>query len=164
MSNTPDNIRNMWEQAAAANESYPAPIPSDKFVHKGNKQSSIRGSNKPAVTPVKPVTDITIDTHSTPPAPHSTPQAPQAPMGAPNSGLPQSLNPTQAYIAKHGKGGTGHDLETSDPEAFKRNRDQIAAREEAAKEAAKNAALIKSSAYKFAKERDERVRSGTYES
>ena len=152
MSNTPDNIRNMWEQAAAANESYPAPIP------KGNKQSAIRGfyqnvENKP-----------TIDTHSTPPAPHSTPQAPQAPMGAPNSGLPQSLNPTQAYIAKHGKGGTGHDLETSDPEAFKRNRDQIAAREEAAKEAAKNAALIKSSAYKFAKERDERVRSGTYES
>jgi hypothetical protein len=145
MSNTPDNIRNMWEQAAAANESYPAPIPSDKFVHKGNTQSAIRGfyqnvENKPSVT---------IDTHS-------TPQAPQAP----NSGLPQSLNPTQAYIAKHGKGGTGHDLETSDPEAFKRNRDQIAAREEAAKKAALN----KSSWDKFAAERDQRVRSGTYES
>lgn len=41
MTNTPDNIRNMWEQAAKTNESYPSPIPS-----KGNKQSDVRGFYK----------------------------------------------------------------------------------------------------------------------
>jgi len=47
MSNTPDNIRNMWEQAAKTNESYSSPI-------KGNKKSATQ----------PPKSEITIDTHT----------------------------------------------------------------------------------------------------
>jgi len=78
MSNIPDNIKKMWEQAANLKEGM-TPM-------EGEKSRSPLPSSRMEREPVKP-------------------------------------SPRAAYAAKHGKGGTGHDLETENPALYKKNLD-----------------------------------------
>jgi hypothetical protein len=82
MSNIPNNIKKMWEEAAAKKI-----IDPKKPLH-GGKES----------------------------LPNTGPKMVKY-------GEPAKPSPRAAYAAKHGKGGTGHDLETENPALYKRNLD-----------------------------------------